>query len=97
MDIAVVVGPDVVVLHFLLVCCPALWWNYLGIIVSRVNPVSSHGAHTVVLRSRELDTGSIEDWRGFSDLSEVGLIYCGAEDKERGRGKFQGLGMAAVS
>jgi hypothetical protein len=45
-----------------------------------------------VLRGRELDTGSIEDWRGFSDLSEVGLIYCGAEDTERGRGEISGVG-----
>ena len=45
-----------------------------------------------MLRGRELDTGSIEDWRGFSDLSEVGLIYCGAEDKERGRGEISGVG-----
>jgi hypothetical protein len=28
--IAVVVAPEVVVVNLLFVCCPVLWWNYLG-------------------------------------------------------------------
>jgi hypothetical protein len=28
--IAVVVSPPVIVVKLLFVCCPALWWNYLG-------------------------------------------------------------------
>src|SRR5271156_3180227 len=35
-------------------------------------------------------------WRGFSDLSEVGLICSSAEEEERGCGKFRKLRMASL-
>jgi hypothetical protein len=53
------------------------------IIVSRINPVSSHGEHAQWCCDVESEVQ--DPW----NLSEVGLICSSAEEKERGCGKFR--------
>ena len=52
--------------------------------MSRINPVSSYGEHArwfCEAKSQVQEPWGV--WRGFSDLSKVGLICSGAEEEER--------------
>jgi hypothetical protein len=76
----VIAPEEELLVKLLFVCCPALWWNYLG---------SSSAEYTryLVTESKVQDP---------CNRSEVGLICSSAEDEESECGKFRELRMAAI-